>query len=235
MEPLKSREIVDFHTHIFPKRIREKRRLFFSETPFKLLYDSPESKLVGAREMIEAMDAACVDRAVVFGFPWRNPETVKRNNDYVLEAVGRHPDRLIGFCCLDPRMKSGEKEVERCLDSGLGGVGELAFYESGVDEMVRDQLAPIMEICRDRNVPVLIHTNEPVGHRYPGKTPIQLDQIYGIVRRFSNNRIVLAHWGGRPFFLYFVKKGSKGNPPKCVGGYSGFAFSLFSRNLSNCH
>ncbi len=63
-----------------------------------------------------------------------------------------------------------------------------------------------MEICEDKNLPVLIHTNEPVGHLYPGKTPNTLEQIYSFVRKFSNNKIVLAHWGGGMFFFNLLKK-----------------------------
>jgi len=37
--------IIDFHTHIFPKEIRNNRdSLFKNEPEFKLLYESPKSK-----------------------------------------------------------------------------------------------------------------------------------------------------------------------------------------------
>jgi predicted TIM-barrel fold metal-dependent hydrolase len=52
----------------------------------------------------------------------------------------------------------------------------------------------------------LIHTNEPVGHVYPGKTPNTLRQIYDLVGRFPENKIVLAHWGGGLFFYSLLKK-----------------------------
>ncbi|MGB5991237.1 MAG: amidohydrolase family protein, partial [Desulfobacterales bacterium] len=52
----------------------------------------------------------------------------------------------------------------------------------------------------------LIHTNEPVGHLYPGKTPNTLKQIYNLITRFSENKIVLAHWGGGIFFYNLLKK-----------------------------
>jgi predicted TIM-barrel fold metal-dependent hydrolase len=63
-----------------------------------------------------------------------------------------------------------------------------------------------MALCRERNVPVMIHTNEPVGHHYPGKTPNTLAEIYRMVRRFSENRIILAHWGAGLFFYTLLKK-----------------------------
>ena len=199
--------IIDFHTHAFPRDIRQNREKYFSGEPaFKLLYESPQSRLVGIKETLEMMDDQGVDKSVIFGFPWHNADTFKMNNDYIMEAVAGYPDRLIGLCCVDPFDKTAAAEVGRCLDGGLSGVGELAFYQSGIDEDACERLSPIMEICRDRDCPVLIHTNEPVGHVYPGKTPNTLKQIYDLVKRFSGNKIVLAHWGGGIFLFNLLKR-----------------------------
>ena len=199
--------IVDFHTHLFPPDIRKSRENYFAgESAFELLYASPKSKMIGAGEIIAAMDEQGVDISVVFGFPWKNLETAKRHNDYIAEAVARYPDRLKGFCCLDPCPSDAAAEVERCLANGLCGVGELAFYRSGIECVIVDSMEPVMALCRERGVPVMIHTNEPVGHQYPGKTENTLLQIYDLVKRFQDNTIVLAHWGGGIFFYSVLKK-----------------------------
>ena len=199
--------IVDSHVHIFPPEIRDHRqRLFDREPAFRLLYENPKSRLVGASDLIAVMDAQGIDRAVVFGFPWRDSGTAVLNNNYILEAVARHPDRLWGFCCLDPGAEQAAAEVERCLQAGLSGVGELAFYEAGIGEGALDRLTPLMDLCSRYERPVMIHTNEPVGHGYPGKTPNTLAQIYALVRRFPRNRIILAHWGGGLFFYALLKR-----------------------------
>jgi predicted TIM-barrel fold metal-dependent hydrolase len=199
--------IIDVHTHAFPSAIRQARQDFFhDETAFELLYASPKSQLVGAAETIAMMDAQGVDKSVIFGFPWRTADTFKRNNDYILEAVARYPDRLIGFCCLDPMHPEAPTEVERCLKNGLSGVGELAFYTSGIDDRCLCSLDPIMNLAAAYNCPVMLHTNEPVGHYYAGKSPNTLFQIYTLIQRFSKNRIILAHWGGGIFFYSLLKK-----------------------------
>lgn len=199
--------IIDFHTHIFPESISKNREKYFqSEPAFKLLYSLPGSKLAGAKETIDSMDEQGVDMSVASGFPWKDSETFKRQNDYIIEAVERHPERLTGFCCFDLFSKEAASEAERCLEGGLLGVGELAVYHSGIDEEFIDRLAPIMDICRKKNLPVLIHTNEPIGHIYPGKAPITPGQIYRMVKRFPENIIVLAHWGGGIFFFNILKK-----------------------------
>jgi uncharacterized protein len=199
--------IIDFHTHLFPEFICSGRECYCdSEPAFDMLYRSPRSHLVSASELLAGMDAGGIDKSVVFGFPWQNPELFKMHNDCIMEAVQRAPDRLIGFGCFDPASSEAAKETERCLDAGLAGIGELAFYRSGLDDESLARLAPVMAICRERGRPVLIHTNEPIGHRYPGKTPNTLAQIYRLLDRFQENTLVLAHWGGGLFFFNLLKK-----------------------------
>ena len=199
--------IIDFHTHTFPKHIRENREKYFpSEPAFKLLYDSKGSKLVGMEEIIASMDKDGVDMSVIFGFPWQNADTFKENNDYIIEAVNRYPNRFKGLCCLDPFNQKAVPETLRCIEEGLSGVGELAFYQSGIDDQAVEKLEPVMKICREKDKIILIHTNEPVGHMYPGKTPITLMQIYTMIKKFPDNKIVLAHWGGGIFFFNLLKK-----------------------------
>ena len=199
--------IIDFHTHIFPPDIRNRREKYFSDEPeFRLLYASPRSRMVGKEELLRAMDASRVEMAVVFGFPWRRSDTYRHHNDYIMEAVQRYPRRLIGFGCFDPAGENAVAEARRCVQGGLSGIGELAFYQTGISEKALEDLVPVMELCRRRRLPVLIHTNEPVGHAYPGKTPNTLAEIYRLIRRFPDNRLVLAHWGGGIFFFNLLKK-----------------------------
>ncbi|MDP4726024.1 MAG: amidohydrolase family protein, partial [Desulfobacterales bacterium] len=182
--------IIDFHTHIFPPDIRAGRQTYFPAEPeFGLLYSSPKAKMIGATELVASMDRQGVGKAVVFGFPWKSAETFKPHNDYIIEAVRRFPERLIGFGCFDPCHPLAAIEARRCIEGGLSGIGELAFYQCGIDASVLDHLSPVMDLCRDNNLPVLIHTNEPVGHHYPGKSPNTLLQIYELVRRFPENTI----------------------------------------------
>lgn len=202
--------VIDFHTHIFPQEIIENRDRFFSGEPaFKLLYNSPKTKLVDADDLIRIMDEDGVDKSVVFGFPWVSSYAYKLNNDCIAEAVIKYPDRLIGMGCFDLSGPDVARETQRCLDAGLTGIGELAFYESGIDAEAIEKMVPVMELCGARDFPVLIHTNEPVGHMYPGKTPITLAQIYSMAQAFPDNKIILAHWGGGIFFYNLLKREAK--------------------------
>ena len=202
--------IIDFHTHLFPKDMRDNRENYFGGEPaFKMLYAGEKAKLIGGHEIVQMMDEEQVDMSIAFGFPWKNMEYSIIHNDYIMNVVARYPDRIRGFCCLDTCNETAASEVTRCIDGGLSGVGELAFYETGIVCEARDSLAPIMAICREKDLPVMIHTNEPVGHRYPGKSENTFAQIYDIIKRFPNNTIVLAHWGGGIFFYGLLKKEAK--------------------------
>lgn len=200
--------IIDFHTHIFPPFFRNDRAsLFPGEPDFQWLYDSPGSKLAGGNELLGNMEEEGIDRSVVFGFPWKTADHFKRHNDYIVESVQRYPGRFTGFCCFDPLSKEAPKEAERCLNAGLTGIGELAVYDRGFTGDVIDGLDDIMNVCLQHDAPVLLHTNEPVGHSYPGKQPMTLNQLYGLCKRYPSNRIILAHWGGGLFFYGLMKKG----------------------------
>lgn len=198
---------IDAHIHTFPEDIRADREKYFANEPaFKLLYESEKAKLVGTEDIIATLDEHEIDKAVIFGFPWENADYFKKHNDHVLDSVARYPDRLVGLCCLSPFHKEAAGEVERCLASGMSGVGELAFYGSGLEPICLTCLEPIMALCQDADVPIMIHTNEPVGHFYSGKTPNTLAQIYSLVKQYPNNRIILAHFGGGIFFYNLLKK-----------------------------
>lgn len=199
--------IIDCHTHIFPPFIRDDREpLLKADSAFKLLYDSSKAKLVGAAELVEQMDRSGVDLTVVFGFPWSDSELMQRHNDYVGEAASRFPDRLLPFVCVDPRANQAAEEVERCLVAGMRGVGELAFYTEVLDSSVVDMLDPLASSCRNHSVPLMLHTNEMVGHWYPGKAEASLKVIYELIRAFPNNRFILSHWGGGLFVYELLKK-----------------------------
>lgn len=199
--------IIDFHTHIFPSYFRKKRQSFFNEEPtFQELYRSPESNLVGKDKILKDMDMGQVQSSVVFGFPWENEEYFKRHNDYIIESVQKHRDRLIGFGCFSTRSPQCSKEAERCLEAGLSGVGELAFYQSHFTDEDIGGLKEIMALCAQYDAVIMLHTNEPVGHHYPGKTVMPLSRLYHFIKEHPANKIVLAHWGGGLFFYGLMKK-----------------------------
>ncbi len=200
--------IIDAHTHIFFPEVREDRSQFMDgEDAFQAIYRSEKSKMVSAEELVAMMDEQGVDKAITFGFPWRSPETASRANDYVIEAVTKYPNRLIGFACIHAGSPQGAEELDRCLRAGLKGVGELAFYQGEPDgsELV-DIMTPIREVLERHEVPLLLHANETVGHVYPGKARMTLRALYELLRFLTPIPVILAHWGGGILFYELMKK-----------------------------
>ncbi len=200
--------IIDVHTHIFPPDIIGERDLFFSGEPeFQLLYGPAGSKMASAEKLIESMDENGINFSAAFGFPWRNAELLARHNDYVLDAAARFPDRLLPLACLDLFSQKSVQEAEKLNREGVRGFGELAIYAAGANmDRALDNFKGIGALCREKDLVLLAHANEPVGHEYPGKAPFGLDLYYDMARAAAGATLILAHWGGGLFFFELLKK-----------------------------
>jgi len=195
--------IIDCHTHIFPDEMREDRKTFCNrDRGFSSIYQDSKAKISGVEDLIESMDRSGVERSVICGFSWSDRELVSLHNQYLMESASRYPDRLIVFISLhfsDPDW-SGE-ELERRLKQGAKGVGEVAFYHRGMTSRDIDSMNPVLRKMEREKIPLLLHTNELIGHTYPGKGETPLEIFYEFILSFPHLPILLAHWGGGlPFY-----------------------------------
>jgi predicted TIM-barrel fold metal-dependent hydrolase len=192
---------IDFHVHITPPEISKNWRKYADNEPyFSLLSESSQNRFAAAADVIAALDTSGFDKAVVFGFAFRDMGLCRYANDYVIEQVKLHPDRLVGFISVQPGARELEDEIDRCQAAGLRGLGELFPEGQGFDIGEASQTAALAGICRERGLPVLLHVNEPVGHQYAGKTNTSLRQIERFIENSPGFKIVLAHWGGGLLF-----------------------------------
>ncbi|MBU0463153.1 MAG: amidohydrolase, partial [Proteobacteria bacterium] len=137
--------IIDTHTHIFPEQVKQDRSRYFNNEPeFKLLYNSPKADIGNIVDLLKSMDRYQVDISIICGFPWRTPDHAKTNNDVIIESVRKYPDRIKGLACFDATWAGAANETQRCIDAGLCGAGELAFYLSGIDKAALTFLDPVM-------------------------------------------------------------------------------------------
>jgi uncharacterized protein len=194
--------IIDFHTHIFPDEVRASREEYLERDAwFGTLYEDPKHKLASAEDVVSSMEAAGVDRTVVFGFPWRDGKLCAWHNDYLIESVRRFPDKLIGFACVQPLDARDAQELARCLDAGLMGLGELGPDGQRFDIEDKRILQASAEVLLHYDRPLLTHTSEPMGHAYPGKGQTFPWKLIKLARNFPELKIVMAHWGGGlPFY-----------------------------------
>lgn len=195
--------IIDTHVHIFPPEICEERERYRAcDDWFGELYQDPRARMATVEDLLEAMEVDGVDRAVVGGFAWRDQAICRLHNDYLLDCVARYPDRIVGLAMVQPRAgREARVELERALDGGLRGLGELMPDGQGYTLDDVDLLAPLAGLLQERGLPLMTHVSEPVGHHYHGKGETSPAQIVALAEHFPALPIICAHWGGGlPFY-----------------------------------
>lgn len=195
--------LVDAHAHIFPPAFRERRDdLLRRDVTFREMYASPRATLASAEDLVAALDKAGLDAAVAVSIGWEDRDLAREANDYVAEAIMRHPGRLFGFCGVNPRWgEAALAEAERCAAAGLRGIGELHPDTQGFALDDQEILGPLMALARRLGMPVLTHASEPVGHIYAGKGSTTPERLLRFVQAHPDNTIIAAHWGGGlPFY-----------------------------------
>ncbi len=201
--------VIDCHVHMVPDEIIRNREVFITEQEPEvfIIYKDPKAKLVNAEEIIDVMETQGVDKCIVFGLPWRSEKLYRLNNDYVLSISSKYPEKFIPFCCVDIAARNCFKEIQRCLLNGAKGVGELALYHNDFDYETKALLTRIGDMANSANVPVMLHTNEEVGHEYVGKSPMTLRNLYSLIKETPKTKWILAHLGGGlPFFALLKRE-----------------------------
>ena len=197
------RPVVDFHTHVYPEWLRDRRDSYATvDATFGELFADPKARMATADELIAVMDRDGVDRSVVMGIGWTDRGLAREANDYLIESVARYPDRLTGFCGVNPAWgEDAAREAERCAARGLSGIGELHPDTQGYDLGDERTMGPLMEVARALRLIVVTHSSEPVGHMYQGKGETRPDVLWRFIQNFPDATIVCAHWGGGlPFY-----------------------------------
>lgn len=197
---------IDMHVHVTPEDIsRDFKRIGEKEPYFDLLSNTPHNKFATAEQIIEEMKQTGIDKSVVFGFSFNDMGLCQYVNDYVIEKIKDYPNELIGFMSVVPNHKNAPYEIERCYQKGLRGIGELFPAGQSFDISNFKDTKVFGECCKAYNLPVIIHTNEPIGHYYAGKTDTSLKEIETFIEHHQEIPIILAHFGGG-IFLYELMK-----------------------------
>jgi len=217
--------IIDSHTHLFPPEVVAKRKSFFRREPsFRLLYENEKARLARVEDLLASMDRDGVDQSVICGFPWQDPALSREGNDYLWECARRHPDRLLPFACFSLRSaRTAEKEIEHALARGFAGIGELALYQQNFSSNIFQFLTSLLKPLSAKQIPVLLHANEPVGHEYPGKTRNGLRHLYSLLEALPQVTFIFAHWGGGLFFYELMPEVARA----AAGAYYDTAASPF--------
>jgi predicted TIM-barrel fold metal-dependent hydrolase len=197
---------IDAHIHFTPPSLRDELQPFAEREPFwGLLLDPGEGAhsvqgWADADQMLADMDQAKLDRVVIQAEYPQQFDTAVERNTRILGLMKRWPERISAMASLHPG--AGRKalyELERCLEGGMVGVGELNPYAQGFDFEDPDFIR-IVERLIERGLPLNLHVSEPVGPYYLGRSITPLDQIFHLAQRYPDLKLILSHWGGGLLF-----------------------------------
>ena len=192
---------VDHHQHLFSPAVA---------TLLSPQYPAPPWNPITADDLIAHLDAAGIARAVVLStaYIWSQPsrnvedeyEKVRGDNDWTSDQVSRFPDRLIGFCGLDPLKPYALEELARCAkDPYLRHGVKIHIGNSTPDYRNPQQVAQLRRVFRaanDHRMPIVVHMRSSLIRRLPyGRDAAQvfLDEL---VTAAPDVPIQVAHLAG---------------------------------------
>ena len=140
------------------------------------------------------LEDAKIDKAVLLPEDYSS-ETGRAivSNDEMCRIVERSQEHFIGFASVDPRGHAAKEELIRAFDvlklSGLKlNLSRLHLYPDD------SRLAPLLEICEERNKPVMFHA----GYSWEPNTPARYSEpirFEDVALNYPNLRFCLAHMG----------------------------------------
>ena len=133
-----------------------------------------------------------VDRAIVLGFRARHVGVLVPN-EYVAEYVGRHPEKLIGFCSVDPNDADAIDQLDDAVTRlKLRGLKVGPIYQNIHPQ--DERFMALMERAEALGVPVLIHQ----GTTFCSNVSLELANpilLQPIALKFPKLRMLIAHMG----------------------------------------
>ncbi len=197
--------VLDAHVHAFPPEIIAKRtQIAVQDGGFNTIYGDPRARMVDGSAVASYMDNEGIDRVVVVGFCFEDAGLLRLQNDYILE-MAKADSRVVPFVAVRTSdEKDAAREIERCVSRGARGVGELAWYGQGFGRDERAALSRMAAQVRERNMTMMLHVNEPIGHPYAGKTVTDFGELSRFVEEHPGLTIILAHMGGGICFYEFM-------------------------------
>jgi uncharacterized protein len=120
-----------------------------------------------------------------------SPVELRQQNDEVLAAIARYPNRVFGFVYLNPKhVRESLDELNRCVADGPM-VGVKLWVARHADD---PQLDPIVERATELKAVILQHTWIKITGNLPGEsTPVHLASL---AARHPDAQLICGHTGG---------------------------------------
>jgi len=201
--------IIDAHTHCYPREAARDPRAWARErgeahwADLVAPVDRPSLQdWCDVDEMLRAMDAAGVERAVLLGWYWENEATCRWHNRFMAEWMASAPERFVAFAAIQPASGPDATlaQLREAESLGFQGAGELLgpvqgfrFDDPGFEALAR--------WTAERGWPINCHATETAGLDHPGRVDTPLQDFVELASAHPELKIILAHWGGGlPFF-----------------------------------
>jgi predicted TIM-barrel fold metal-dependent hydrolase len=188
--------LIDHHQHLFSPAITAL---------------APGISSVSADDLVRLLDQAGIRRAVVlslayqFGNPNRRPiddeyAKVRAENDWTSKEVARFPNRLRGFCGVNPLKEYALQELTRCArDPHLRFGLKLHFGNSDVDLENPQHVAKLRDVFQAANanrMAIVVHMRPSVTRRRPyGKAQAQVF-VNAVLSAAPDVPVQIAHLAG---------------------------------------
>ncbi len=150
--------------------------------------------------ILTGMDKLVVSLPITSGHV--SPESVKKANDTVAEAIQLYPDILYGMAFVDPVHGSHAiEEIDRCINE-LKFVGVKMYHQYTIDDTMQ---YPIIERCIEYNIPILMHAGKL--NLVPNPQPCISTGLHfrNIAKKYPDAKIIMAHIGGGGDWNYQLK------------------------------
>ena len=157
--------------------------------------------------LLDAADSLGIERLYcsrpVTGGALVEIETVREANDTILAVMKRHPQRVFGYCFVQPGNGAAAlNEIDRCLEGGMVGV-KLYNQFKYTDPAV----FPIAEKCIARGIPFLGHSAFLTDLRTLAaqpKTSHALD-FCALAKRYPELLLIMGHVNGGGDWEWAIK------------------------------
>jgi len=182
--------LIDFHTHAFPDKLAPRALgALAGQIRLEPYTDGTIS------DLIAKMDQDHVDRAVVCNIA-TNPKQNVNVNNFAIETLRDHGDRLIPLGSIHPGFADAENEIRRLHSAGIRGLKIHPDY-MGI-EISSPDFDVIFDTASSLGMFIITHAGFDVYS--PGKVWAPPSGILARLERSPDARLICAHFGGNMMY-----------------------------------
>jgi predicted TIM-barrel fold metal-dependent hydrolase len=157
-------------------------------------------KIIDAADRL-GIDKLCCSIPIMRGMP--KPDEIKECNDDVLECMRRYPDRILGYCFINPiHYQESIAEIERCVKNNMIGIKLYNQFKCS-DPIVY----PVIEKAIELDIPILIHagylTDPPQAANQPNLS--HAGDFAELAKKYPEAILIEAHIGGGGDWEWAIK------------------------------